>query len=113
MEDRRETRVGVWTSPVVVAVVKGIEMQNLEIIRDMIPPAIRKVIYAAYLVAGVVLGVLPIIFTDGVYWLDVTLRVYAYLGVPVGAIALTNVVPNALVTVEPDPAESGPTDLVG
>lgn len=75
-------------------------MQNLEVLRDMIPPAIRKTIYAAYLVAGIVIGVLAIV-VDAASWLGTTQEVYAYLGIPVGAIALTNVVPNALVTATP------------
>lgn len=75
-------------------------MQNLEVLRDMIPSAIRKAIYAAYLVAGVVIGVLAII-VDAASWMDTTQEVYAYLGIPVGAIALTNVVPNALVVATP------------
>lgn len=72
---------------------------GLEVLRDMIPPAVRKAIYAVYLVAGIVLGVLAIVGDWA--WLAKGQEVYAYLGIPVGIIAITNVVPNALVVAAP------------
>lgn len=71
---------------------------GLEVLRDMIPAPVRKAIYAVYLVSGIVLGVLAIVGDWA--WLDTGQEIYAYLGIPVGAIAVTNVTPNSLVAVE-------------
>lgn len=54
----------------------------------------RKVIYATYAVAVIVAGGLQVWFSsvDGVIpgWLDGALNVLAYLGVPIGGLALAN-----------------------
>lgn len=54
----------------------------------------RKVIYATYAVAVVVAGGLQVWFSsvDGIIpaWLDGALNVLAYLGVPIGGLALAN-----------------------
>lgn len=57
--------------------------------------AIRKAIYAIYVVALVITGALQVAFAQpGLggqpVWLTVALSVLAYLGVPIGGLALAN-----------------------
>lgn len=59
---------------------------------DILSPSLRKYLYAAYALAGVVLGGLQVGYgSEGPGWLDVALRVFAYLGIALGATAASNV----------------------
>lgn len=66
----------------------------MDVLRELIPHPARKMIYAVYALAGVVLGAV----TTGLaaagaadpVALTVSLAVYAYLGGPVGVIASAN-----------------------
>lgn len=65
---------------------------------------IRKAIYAAYVVVGVVAGAIQVGYAavEGAgqpTWLTVSLAVYAFLSVPVGSLALVNT--TQLAGVEP------------
>lgn len=58
-------------------------------------PGIRKAIYGTYAVGVVALGAAQVAFTvpelgGQPTWLDVALRVAAYLGVPISGLALAN-----------------------
>ena len=65
-------------------------------------PTIRKVIYAAYVVLGVVLGATQVGFSaieaGQPTWLTVALAVYAFLSVPLGSLALSNTPSNPTTT---------------
>ena len=55
----------------------------------------RKVIYSAYVIAGVLLGATQVAFASvedlgQPTWLTVALAVYAFLSVPLGSLALSN-----------------------
>lgn len=57
-------------------------------------PQVRKYLYATYASVGILIGALDIGFAtnSGVpYWLDVTTRIFAYLGVALGFTASANV----------------------
>ena len=75
-------------------------------------PAVRKAIYSVYVIALVVVGALQVAFATlegpAPQWLTITLAVLAYLGVPVGGLALANTsnVPAAIVTIN----NTGPDD---
>lgn len=56
---------------------------------------VRKAIYSAYVIAGVIIGATQVAFAaiEGAGqpdWLTVTLAVYAFLSVPLGSLALSN-----------------------
>lgn len=56
---------------------------------------VRKIIYSAYIVAGVVIGAVQVGFAavEGAgqpTWLTVALAVYAFLSVPLGSLAVSN-----------------------
>lgn len=64
-------------------------------LRDILPAAQRKAVYALYVVIGVLIGALQVGYTavpgaDQPTWLTVALAVYAYVGVAVGATAASN-----------------------
>jgi hypothetical protein len=75
--------------------------------------AIRKAIYSAYIIAGIVIGATQVAFAsiEGAgqpTWLTVTLAVYAFLSVPIGSLAISNTpssLPEAIATVEEAEAE--------
>lgn len=59
-------------------------------------PLIRKIIYGAYVIAGVVLGAASAGFAtlnEGIIpeWITVGLAVLGYLAIPIGGLALVNV----------------------
>lgn len=80
---------------------------GLDALRDLIPVPARKVVYAVYGLAGIVIGILQIV-AGNASWMDTVVSVYAYLGIPVGAIALTNTVPVQAAGDSPVTAEAGP-----
>lgn len=56
-------------------------------------PTARKVIYAVYAIAGLVLGGIQAwygVIGDTPTWLAQYLAVYGYLGIPVGGLAIAN-----------------------
>jgi len=65
---------------------------------------IRKIIYTVYVVALVVVGAAQVGYAalqlGTPDWLTVSLSVLAYLGVPVGGLALANTGTAAIVTLE-------------
>ena len=63
---------------------------------DIIPPELRKPIYAVYAVIGVVLGALQVALDPDPSWLITSLAVYTFLGGAIGALASANT--NALST---------------
>ena len=62
----------------------------MEIVRDLVPPTARKVIYALYIVAGLVIGAIAVA-TGGLEWTAAAERVLAYLAVPLAILAGVNV----------------------
>lgn len=56
---------------------------------DLIPAQVRKYLYAAYFVIGVVLGALSLLGKDVGDWLTV----YAYVGTALGLVAASNTNP--------------------
>lgn len=69
-------------------------------------PVVRKVIYGAYIVLGVIVGATQVAFAalEGAGqpdWLTVTLAVYAFLSVPVGSLALVNTTAGETKTSDP------------
>lgn len=61
---------------------------------DILSPTLRKYLYSVYALVGVVLGGLQVGYgSEGPGWLDVALRVFAYLGIALGATAASNVTP--------------------
>ena len=67
--------------------------QGMDAVRALIPLAVRRALYALYVLAGVAVGALTVAYDVTPHWLDVTTRVLAYLATPVGALALVNAVP--------------------
>ena len=67
---------------------------------DIIPPELRKPIYAVYAVIGVVLGALQVALDPDPSWLITSLAVYTFIGGAIGALASANT-----------PALSTPTDV--
>lgn len=51
----------------------------------------RRVIYAIWFVAGIVIGAVQVAFMDpDPQWLDTTFNVWSYLGIPIAALAAAN-----------------------
>lgn len=63
-------------------------------LRDILPAARRRTVYAAYAVVGVLIGALQVGYTaasaDQPTALTVALAVYAYVGIAIGATAASN-----------------------
>jgi hypothetical protein len=61
---------------------------------DILNPVHRKVVYAVYAFAGVILGAIQVAFVAAEsgqpVWLTVSLAVYAFLGTALGATAASN-----------------------
>ena len=72
---------------------------------------IRKVIYSAYVIALVLVGAAQVAYAAVSVatpsWLTIALAVLAYLGVPVGGLALANTGTPTAVTVVNYTSESG------
>lgn len=62
----------------------------MSILVDIIPAAWRKWIYAAYAVAGLVVGTVQVALEPDPAWIAPALAVLAYLAVPLGATAASN-----------------------
>lgn len=77
-----------------------------EIIKDMLPSRWRKVVYAAYAIAGVVIGAIQVGFAAAELttpvWLIVTLAVYAFIGGAVGLTATSHTPGKEVVRDEDD-----------
>lgn len=62
----------------------------MEIVRELVPPKARMVIYAVYILAGLVIGACAVIGGMEV-WTEPAERVMAYLAVPLAVLAGVNV----------------------
>lgn len=75
---------------------------------SVIPSAtVRKIIYSAYVILLVVAGALQVAFAAPELggqptWLSIALNVLAYLGVPIGGLAIANAVPSAIAIATDD-----------
>lgn len=70
----------------------------MEVVRDLVPAEARKIIYAIYIVAGLMVGSVAVA-TDGTLdWVPAAERVLAYLAVPLAILAGLNV-------SQPEPTE--------
>lgn len=72
----------------------------MEVVRELVPPKARKLIYAAYVVAGLIVGAVQASGTDAA-WVAPTLDVLAYLAVPLALLAGVNVTEPADDTYDP------------
>lgn len=91
-------------------------------LRDVIPAAWRKPIYAAYALAGAVIGAVQVGYLSAEagqpVWLTVTLAVYGFIGTAIGFTASANTPPGGKFTgnepVVPEGDElAGVTDTAG
>ena len=73
----------------------------MEHVRELVPPKARQVIYAAYVVAGLVVGAVQAAGVAAV-WVEPALNVLAYLAVPLAVLAGVNV-PSTAAASEYDP----------
>lgn len=63
----------------------------MEIVRELVPAAARKIIYAVYVVAGLVIGSVAVATQGTLEWVEPAERVMAYLAVPLALLAGVNV----------------------
>ena len=62
----------------------------MEVVRELVPPKARKIIYAAYILAGLIIGSCAVIGGMEI-WTEPAERVMAYLAVPLAVLAGVNV----------------------
>lgn len=58
---------------------------------DLIPPGARRWIYGAYVLAGIAAGAAQVALEPDPTWLVKAVDVLAYLSVPIGGLAVSNV----------------------
>lgn len=85
------------------------------IIREAIPAAYRKAVYATYAALGVLIGAIQVGYAAAELgqptWLTVALSVYAFVGGAVGITATTHTPGRDETVSELDYVESGSTDF--
>ena len=80
----------------------------MEIVRELVPAKARQVIYAAYVVGGLIIGVLSIALPGE--WTRIATDIMSYLAVPLAVLAGVNVPDNTVSDDVYEPKHAVETD---